>query len=153
LIQGSSEEDAEAGKGKGKGPRKWDGSEDEFKPEDKSEEEKVSEEDEEDVASDDMNDSSEDVKNKSTYAAKKKVSAEVSDEDSEEEDIKKSNTPDISDESEVDEPAPVKPQLKPVPASPMVAAAAPVHAPPLGEESDSDDFQSPATPSEDEDED
>merc|ERR1711978_520144 len=33
LLEGSSEEDPEAGKGKGKGPRKWDGSEDEFKPE------------------------------------------------------------------------------------------------------------------------
>merc|ERR1711992_530103 len=34
LLEGSSDEAApEPAKGKGKGPRKWDGSEDEFKPE------------------------------------------------------------------------------------------------------------------------
>merc|ERR1712098_967323 len=63
LLEGSSDEDPEAGKGKGKGPRKWDGSEDEFKPESDAEkpEEAAGEEDgsEEEVNSEDM--SSEDM--------------------------------------------------------------------------------------------
>merc|ERR1712123_240625 len=108
-----------------------------------------------------------------TIGIKKKVASEVSDEESDnEDDPKASKSPDISDESEEDEPK-AKPTIKPQVAAPPVAtAAAPVataapprpmliakaspfpKAPPPGDESDSDDgFQSPATPSEDEDED
>merc|ERR1719410_1285456 len=52
LLEGSSDEAApEPAKGKGKGPRKWDGSEDEFKPDsdvEKVEEDVLGEEEEED---------------------------------------------------------------------------------------------------------
>jgi len=180
LIQGSSgsEVDTEAAKGKGKGPRKWDGSEDEFKPEDKSEEEKPSEEEEDEVPSEDLDSADERPKKVAQkkrvssevsdeeseeerpkkVTSKKKVSSEVSDEESEEEDNPKaSKTPDISDESEEEEPK-EKPILKPPTEAPkpmLLSKASPFpKAPPPGDESDSDDgFQSPATPSEDEDED
>merc|ERR1712013_12764 len=181
LIQGSSgsEVDTEAAKGKGKGPRKWDGSEDEFKPEDKSEEEKPSEEEEDEVPSEDLDsaeerpkkvaqkkrvssevsdEESEEEERPKKVTTKKKVSSEVSDEESEEEDNPKaSKTPDISDESEEEVPN-EKPILKPPTEAPkpmLLSKASPFpKAPPPGDESDSDDgFQSPATPSEDEDED
>ena len=170
LLEGSSDEDKEQAKGKGKGPRKWDGSEDEFKPEsdtDKKEEDAVEEEasedgeEEEEVASEDLPESgSEEEKPQSSKSiTKKKTESDDDDESS-----KGSNNPDISDEEsdDDDEPQakPVKPVKKPAPknspgkiklmsntASPFPKAPPPVE----GEEDSDDGFQSPATPSEDED--
>ena len=170
LLEGSSDEDKEQAKGKGKGPRKWDGSEDEFKPEsdtDKKEEDAVEEEEsedgeeEEEVASEDLPESgSEEEKPQSSKTIKKKKTESDDDDES----SKGSNNPDISDEEsdDDDEPQakPVKPVKKPAPknspgkiklmsntASPFPKAPPPVE----GEEDSDDGFQSPATPSEDED--
>ena len=159
LLEGSSDE-AEATpapKGKGKGPRKWDGSEDEFKPDSDVEkpEDALGEEEEEDdsdeeIPSDDLEETPDEDEEKPKKGKKSRV--ESTDEDDEE--SSRDSRPDISDESEDDVP-PAKPMRRQEPPKIKLLSQAspfPKAPPPNANEEDSDDgFQSPATPSEDED--
>ena len=163
LLEGSSDEGTpEPAKGKGKGPRKWDGSEDEFKPDsdvEKVEEDVLGEEEEEDseeeVPSDEMQETPDEDEEEKPKKGKAHRQMEETDEDDE---SSRDSRPDISEESEDSAPR-AKPIRKPEGPSPkikLLSQASPFpKAPPRDvDEEDSDDgFQSPATPSEDEDDD
>ena len=164
LLEGSSDEATPepAAKGKGKGPRKWDGSEDEFKPDsdvEKAEEDVLGEEEEDnsedEVPSDEMEETPDEEEEEKPKKGKASRQLEESEE---EEESSRDSRPDISEESEDSAPR-AKPIRKPEGPSPkikLLSQASPFpKAPPRNvDEEDSDDgFQSPATPSEDEDDD
>ena len=164
LLEGSSDDATpEPAKGKGKGPRKWDGSEDEFKPDsdiEKADEDALGEEEEEEnseeeVPSDEMQETPDEDEDEKPKKGKASRVPEETDEDDE---SSRGSRPDISEESEDSAPRakPVRKSEGPSPKIKLLSQASPFPKapPPDADEEDSDDgFQSPATPSEDEDDD